>query len=118
MLFNDSACAPQVVGVTADHTHDPDPPAKGEGAWTKDRVELLIRFYGEEYTRSEIADEINKQTGSSFNRNSISGKIDRLSLTENPTKTAEEKAAAHARKLEREAERKREARLKVNAPPA
>jgi GcrA cell cycle regulator len=67
-------------------------------------------------SRRVITDTINAQTGSTFTKNAIFGKIDRLFTAARPVKTEEEKAALLLARRERDKLKKREARLKVKAP--
>lgn len=47
--------------------------------WTEERIELLLRLDAENFlSRSQIADEMARMTGSKFSRNAIIGKLLRL----------------------------------------
>jgi hypothetical protein len=103
MAWNESACVPQPSGATGDNR-----------AWTEERVALLIHLREEKLSRAEIAERINKETGSAFSKSAICGKIDRIFLAARPIKTEEEKAATRQKQLDRDRLKKREARLKAN----
>jgi len=54
--------------------------------WTDDRIELLKKY--ENMSRSQIAERINGETGSSFSRNAIIGKLHRLGIVSTFSKEA------------------------------
>lgn len=78
--------------------------------WTEERIALLVKLREENVGRRKIAELINEQTGSSFTKASICGKIDRLFTAAKPTKTPEERAATLLAQRERDREKKRRAR--------
>lgn len=69
--------------------------------WTEERIAILIRMRGEGAKRRAIADAINEQTGASFTKAAICGKIDRLFPVAKPVKTPEERAATLKARRER-----------------
>ncbi|WP_029581977.1 GcrA family cell cycle regulator [Bradyrhizobium sp. URHD0069] len=79
--------------------------------WTEERIALLKELREAGVQRGEIADRINKQTGSNFTRSAICGKIDRLFPAAHPKKTEEEKAATKRAQRDRDKKLARERRL-------
>jgi hypothetical protein len=123
MAWNESACVPQPSGAAGDNRldsnaneHGFDHPTINDREWTEERVAVLIELRARGLSRRVITDTINAQTGSTFTKNAIFGKIDRLFTAARPLKTEEEKAALLLARRERDKLKKREARLKVKAP--
>lgn len=90
--------------------------------WTAERFNLLtdLRAGGLSH-RQELADRINRQTGSAFTRNSICSKIHRTWGRDNPAIDADERAAAareqRARDSDLRRERKNAVREAAGLPP-
>jgi hypothetical protein len=63
-----------------------------ENAWTDERLALLRKLYEDKVQFGHIAGEINKQTGSTFTRNSICGMCYRLRFP--PRKRSRKQRAA------------------------
>lgn len=91
----------------AAHAYESDPPPIIDNDWTEERVTLLVQMREQGVQRGAIADAINKQTGSSFTRSAICGKIDRIFPAAKPVKTPEERAATRKAQRERDRLKKR-----------
>lgn len=56
--------------------------------WTDERIEMLKGGCADKMPMADIADRINRNTGSGFSRNAIIGKADRMGLHKNRPKPA------------------------------
>lgn len=98
------------MSIAETFTHDSDPPV-GPGAWTPERIALLLEYREAKMRRRLIAEEINRLTGSNFTKRAICGKIDRLfPEPRRPRKSEEHKLAVRKACWERNNARKREKR--------
>lgn len=69
-------------------------PTEHAGGWTDDRIETLVRMWGEGFSGSEIAVTL----GGGVTRNGVIGKVHRMGLAERKTRPANPKPKAHGNK--------------------